>query len=54
MNISIIKLFAFFVGIISQILFYPKIIFGEKMLGEIAPWIISMVFVFVHSDSFEG
>lgn len=45
--------FAFFVGIISQILFYPKIIFGEKMLQKIAPW-ISMVFVFVHSDSFEG
>lgn len=52
MNISIMKLFAFFVGIISQILFYPKIIFG-KMLRKIAPW-ISMVFVLLISDSFEG
>lgn len=49
------KLFAFFVGIISQILFLPKNHFrGKKMLGEIEPWIVSMVFVFVHSDSFAG
>lgn len=31
MNISIMKLFAFFVGTISQILFYPKIIFGKNV-----------------------
>lgn len=36
MNISIMKLFAFFIGIISQILFYPKIIFA-KMLRKVAP-----------------
>lgn len=49
MNISIMKLFAFFIGIISQILFYPKSFSGKcyaKLHHELA-WFCFAHFRFI-------